>query len=98
MKLAGRRPEVHIHIMPDSKNITGGQMRAARAFLRWSADDLAKKAKVGVATIRRAEAEDGIPNMLVNNMEAIRRALEAAGIEFKNDNAQTVTLNRRTRS
>ncbi|HEY1632563.1 MAG TPA: hypothetical protein VGF56_14705 [Rhizomicrobium sp.] len=85
--LAGRWPEVNIHIMSDSKNITGGQMRAARAFLRWSADDLAKKAKVGVATIRRAEAEDGIPNMLVNNMEAVRKAMESAGIEFVNGNA-----------
>ena len=67
-------------------------MRAARAFLRWSADDLAKTSNVGVATIRRAEAEDGVPNLLVNNMEAIRRALEEAGIEFLNGNAPGVRL------
>lgn len=70
-------------------------MRAARAFLRWRAEDLAKAAKVGVATVRRAEAEDGVPNMLVNNMIAIRRALEAAGIEFTKDGAPGVQINQK---
>ena len=41
-------------------------MRAEHAFLRRSADDLAKTANVGVATVRRAEAEDGVPNLFVN--------------------------------
>ena len=62
--------------------ITGGQIRAARAFLRWSADELARRANVGSQTVRRAEREDGIPSMLANNMDAIQRALEAEGIEF----------------
>jgi len=62
--------------------ITGGQIRAARAFLRWSAEDLAAKAKVSTQTVRRAEREDGVPNMLAGNMEAIQRALEKAGISF----------------
>jgi hypothetical protein len=83
--------------MIDRKIITGGQMRAARAFLRWSADDLAKAAKVGVATVRRAEAQDDVPNLLVNNMEAIRRALEDAGIEFTNGDAQGVRLTEQLR-
>lgn len=78
--------------MNDRKIITGSQMRAARAFLRWSADDLAKASNVGVATIRRAEAEDSVPNLLVNNMEAIRRALEGAGIEFTNNGAPGVRM------
>lgn len=84
--------------MNDRKIITGGQMRAARAFLRWSADDLAKASHVGVATIRRAEAEDGVPNLLVNNMEAIRHALEDAGIEFTNGEAPGVRLAKKMRS
>jgi transcriptional regulator with XRE-family HTH domain len=78
--------------MVDRKIITGGQMRAARAFLRWSADDLAEASNVGVATIRRAEAQDDAPNLLVNNMDAIRRALETAGIEFTNGDAPGVRL------
>jgi hypothetical protein len=61
-------------------------MRAARALLRWSALDLASASKVGVATIRRAEVVDGeIPATLANEA-AIRRALEAAGIEFIDQN------------
>lgn len=67
-------------------------MRAARAFLRWRAEDLAKAAKVGVATVRRAEMEDGVPNMLTNNMLAIRRSLEQSGIEFTNSGAPGVRL------
>jgi ribosome-binding protein aMBF1 (putative translation factor) len=73
-------------------------MRAARAFLRWSADDLAKAANVGVATIRRAEAEDGVPNLLVNNMEAIRHALEKAGVEFINGDAPGVKVPRKEKT
>ena len=34
-------------------------MRAARSLLRWTALDLARAAKVGVATIRRAEVVEG---------------------------------------
>nr|WP_114365269.1 transcriptional regulator [Ciceribacter lividus] len=62
--------------------ITSGQMRAARALLRWSADDLASAATVGIATIRRAEAEDGHPSTTVANLKSIRTALESAGVEF----------------
>ncbi|MDX8525397.1 helix-turn-helix transcriptional regulator [Mesorhizobium sp. MSK_1335] len=64
------------------KDITGAQMRAARALVRWSAKDLADAASVGVATVRRAESDDGIPSITAANQRAIRNALEAAGIEF----------------
>src|SRR4051812_30631353 len=70
--------------------ITGAQMRAARALVRWSAEDLARAASVGVMTVRRAEAVDGPTTMLVNNMQAIKRALEAAGVEFTNSDAPGV--------
>lgn len=66
--------------------IHGAQIRAARALVRWSVEELAKRANVGVMTIRRAEAADGIPSMLPNNMAAIRAALEAAGVEFIPEN------------
>jgi hypothetical protein len=62
--------------------ITGAQMRAARALVRWTADDLAQKANVGVTTVRRAEANDGPSVMLANNLAAVKGALEAAGVEF----------------
>lgn len=66
--------------------ITGAQIRAARALIRWTAEDLAKSASVGVSTIRRAEAEDGSPSITAANLKLIRIALEAAGIEFVRDN------------
>ncbi|CDX20670.1 conserved hypothetical protein [Mesorhizobium sp. ORS 3324] len=68
------------------KEITGAQIRAARALVRWSAEDLAVAASVGVATVRRAEAEDGVPPTTVANRKAIRSALETAGIEFIPEN------------
>jgi hypothetical protein len=66
----------------DLKNITSGQMRAARALIRWSAEDLARESKLGVATIRRAEATDGPLQMTASNLATIQRTLEQAGIEF----------------
>jgi hypothetical protein len=66
--------------------ITTGQLRAARALVRLSADKLAELAGVSLVTIRRAEAADGMVRMMPANAEAIRRALEAAGIEFIPEN------------
>lgn len=66
--------------------MTGAQLRAARALLRWRAQDLADKARVGIATIQRAEKEDGPVAMIPSTAEAIRRALESAGIEFIPEN------------
>jgi len=62
--------------------ITGAQIRAARAFLRWSAADLSRKSGVSHQAIHRAEQSDGIPSMLVNNLAVIRESLEIAGVEF----------------
>jgi hypothetical protein len=68
------------------KKITSAQMRAARATLRWTALDLAAASRVGVATIRRVEVVDGEIPVTAANEVAIRRALEAAGIEFIDEN------------
>jgi hypothetical protein len=38
--------------------LTGAQVRMARAFLRWSVADLAAKANVGISTVQRIEAAD----------------------------------------
>lgn len=72
----------------DMKALTGGQLRAARALVRWSADDLAQRARVGVATVRRAEANDGPITLTAANAAAIRSALEAAGIIFVAENGE----------
>lgn len=62
--------------------IYSAQLRAARALLRWSALDLAKASKVGVATIRRVEVLDGLIPVTSANEAALRTALEDAGVEF----------------
>lgn len=67
-------------------SITGAQVRAARALIRWSAADLASAAKLGLMTIRRAEALDGAISVTAANAAAIRTALEAAGVEFIPEN------------
>jgi hypothetical protein len=68
------------------KALTSGQIRAARALIRWRAEDLARASAVGVATIRRAELADKETSMTKPNDMAIRRALETAGIEFIDEN------------
>ena len=65
-----------------SISLTTGQIRAARALLRWTADQLAQASGVSVVTIRRAEPIEGPLRMIPANADALRRALEAAGIVF----------------
>ena len=62
--------------------ITTPQIRAARALLRWSANDLSDKSGVGISTIKRLEVMDGVPAINISTMVAIQSALENAGVEF----------------
>ena len=63
-------------------------MRAARALLRWSADELAEKSMIGVATIRRAEGREGPLGVTPANESAVRAALESAGVIFVEENGE----------
>jgi hypothetical protein len=62
--------------------LTSAQLRAARALIRWSAQQLADASAVGVTTIRRAELTASETKLTRVNDQAIRRTLEAAGVEF----------------
>ena len=62
--------------------ITGGQIRSARATLRWSVQQLAEKAGVSIQTIKRFEAAEGVPRSRTQTLLEIKAALETAGIEF----------------
>ena len=62
--------------------ISTDQVRAARALLRWSAQELADASGVGVATIRRMEVTEGVPSGQIRSLLAIQLALETAGVEF----------------
>ena len=62
--------------------ITSDQIRAARSLLRWTGKELAEKSGVGFSTLMRLETEEGVPSAQAKTLEALRRALEEAGIEF----------------
>lgn len=72
--------------MSNVKPLTSAQIRAARALLRWSAEELAQQSLLSVATIRRAELTEKETAMTSANDVAVRRALEAAGVEFIDEN------------
>jgi ribosome-binding protein aMBF1 (putative translation factor) len=56
------------------------QVRAARGWLGWSQQDLAKRASVGLSTVK--DFENGNRTPIANNLSAIRVALESAGIKL----------------
>jgi len=63
--------------------ITGAQVRAAKALIGWSGNDLAEKAGVGLSTIRRIEGCDGLLEAAsIKTLQAIQQALELGGVEF----------------
>src|SRR5438874_6692303 len=77
---------MHDKVNKALKPLTSAQMRAARALIRWSAEDLARKTALSVTTIRRAELTESETSMTTANDLAVRRALEAAGVEFIDEN------------
>jgi transcriptional regulator with XRE-family HTH domain len=64
--------------------LTIEQCRGARAMLGWSQSELATAAAVSRQTV--ADFERGARIPIVNNIASIKRALEAAGIEFIPEN------------
>ena len=67
-------------ILSPTANLTPKQVRAARALLAWSQQHLAKQAIVATSTV--ADFERGQRTPVANNAQAIRGALETAGVRF----------------
>jgi transcriptional regulator with XRE-family HTH domain len=63
------------------------QLRAARALLGWSREDLAERSGIGAGTIKDFEVEKSDPKQ--GTVHRWRRALEAEGVEFT-DQTDTV--------
>jgi transcriptional regulator with XRE-family HTH domain len=63
--------------------LTPAQSRAARALVDWSQERLAGASNLSESTIRDFEKGRRVP--ATNNLIAIRRALEGAGVEFRDD-------------
>jgi len=62
------------------------QVKAARALLAWSQEQLASAADISIPTIKRLEAQDGPLGGRSETGTKIRMALETAGVEFIEEN------------
>jgi transcriptional regulator with XRE-family HTH domain len=62
------------------------QVKAARALLGWSQADLAKQSGISEPTIARLESSEGELGGREGTAEKIRKAIEAAGLEFIDEN------------
>jgi transcriptional regulator with XRE-family HTH domain len=69
------------------------QSRAARGWLGWSQTRLATESGVSLSTVR--DFELGTRTPIPNNIAAMRRAIEAAGIEFIDDDGEAVGIRRK---
>lgn len=72
--------------MSERNHPTGRQIAAARVLIGLSQADLASSANVSVPTLRRMEASNGPATGMANNVDAVTRALEAAGVELIPEN------------
>ena len=62
--------------------ITGPQLLAARISIRWSPAELAKRAKVPLTVVGRAEGSPGEPTVTIAQLNALVQALRTAGAIF----------------
>jgi ribosome-binding protein aMBF1 (putative translation factor) len=70
--------------------ITRSQIRNARKLLGWSRDRLAPKAGISTTYLRKFENGEG--DLLAQEVDSLRVALESAGVEFTNGDAPGVRL------
>jgi predicted transcriptional regulator len=61
--------------------ITASQIKAGRALIDWSQGDLSEKSGLALATIKRME-KLGPGRSAMSNVEAVKTALETAGVMF----------------
>ena len=66
--------------------VSSEMVRAGRALLRWEQKDLAEASGVSLPTIKRLEAAPGALSAHGPTIAALRRAFEAAGLEFIPEN------------
>lgn len=62
--------------------VTAQHIRGARGLLGWTQQKLADESAVSIASIRRVEAADGLPEGNTRTLFKIKNALIQAGITF----------------
>ena len=68
-------------------DVTGNQLKAARALIGMDQKALSERARVNVNTIRNMEAQGASPiRSRTDTLSAIIAALKAAGVEFFPEN------------
>jgi transcriptional regulator with XRE-family HTH domain len=73
--------------------MTPEQSRAARGWLGWSQGELARRANVSLSTVYEFEKRQRTPT--ANNLAAMRRAIEGAGVRLVFDKKGAAGLLRR---
>jgi len=77
---------------------TGRQLAAARTLLGLTQADIAARSNLSVPTLKRMEASEGPVAGMQNNVDAVVRALESAGVEFIPENGAGAGVRMRSRS
>ena len=70
------------------RKVSIGQVKAARALLSWSQDELADASGVSLPTIKRLEASSGPLGGRAATAQLLVGALEAAGVIFIDENGE----------
>lgn len=83
---------IHMSGRGSSIGVRAAQIRAARALIGWSQTKLAEAAGLSVPTIKRMEGAVGPGRSAADNVAAVVRALQLAGVEFTNGAAPGVRL------
>lgn len=64
------------------EELTGTQLRAARAVCGWSVREVSDLSGIGTSTIKRYESEDSVPASRKGHLATLKDIFEANGIEF----------------
>jgi len=75
--------------------LTAAQSRAARGLLDWAQAELGARSNLSESTVRDFEKGRRTPG--INNLAAIQRAFEDAGVEFTNGEQPGVRLKKARR-
>lgn len=82
LPVPGRLREAAAVGSTSADDIAPAALRAARAMLNWSAEEMANAAGISRSTVRRMESEDESASIHRNTAALVIKALRAAGLEL----------------